>query len=61
MLRLAKDNIPILIHDDTLDRTTTGSGLVCDFTFDEIKKLDAGYFFISQKHNYKSTKSARRY
>ena len=39
----------MLIHDDTLDRTTSGSGLVCDHTFDEITNLDAGYFFYKSK------------
>ena len=39
----------MLIHDDTLDRTTNGSGLVCDYTFDEITNLDAGYFFYKSK------------
>lgn len=41
----------MLIHDDTLDRTTTGSGLVCDHTFNEITNLDAGYFFYNSKSN----------
>jgi len=41
----------LLIHDDTLDRTTNGSGLVCDYTFDEITNLDAGYFFYNSKSN----------
>ena len=48
-VKVSKDNIPLLIHDDTLDRTTNGSGLVCDHTFDEITKLDAGYFFYNSK------------
>mgnify|MGYP002014189978 FL=1 len=39
----------MLIHDDTLDRTTSGSGLVSNFTFDEISNLDAGYFFYKSK------------
>ena len=41
----------MLIHDDTLDRTTNGSGLVCDHTFEEIPNLDAGYFFYNSKSN----------
>ena len=41
----------MLIHDDTLDRTTSGSGLVCEHTFDEITNLDAGYFFYNSKSN----------
>ena len=39
----------MLIHDDTLDRTTSGSGLVSNFKFDEISNLDAGYFFYNSK------------
>ena len=40
-VKISKDNIPILIHDDTLDRTTTGSGLVCDYTYDELRNFEA--------------------
>jgi glycerophosphoryl diester phosphodiesterase len=52
-VKVSKDNIPLLIHDDTLDRTTNGSGLVCDFTFDHINQLDAGYFFYNSKTDIK--------
>ncbi len=52
-VKISKDNIPLLIHDDTLDRTTNGSGLVCDFTFDELMNFDAGYFFYKSKTNIK--------
>jgi len=31
-----------LIHDETVDRTTNGSGLVNEFSLDELRKLDAG-------------------
>ncbi len=41
-IALSKDLIPVLCHDDTLDRTTSGSGLVSDFTLEELKTLDAG-------------------
>ena len=52
-VKISKDSIPLLMHDDTLDRTTSGSGLVCNFTFDEISNFDAGYFF------YKSNTTIR--
>ena len=52
-VKVSQDNIPLLLHDDTLDRTTTGSGLVCDFTFDQINQLDAGYFFYKSKTDIK--------
>ena len=32
----------VLMHDATVDRTTTGSGKVSSLTFDEIRALDAG-------------------
>ncbi len=35
----SKDGIPVVIHDKTLDRTTTGSGLVCDFTSKELQEF----------------------
>ncbi|PSR56955.1 glycerophosphodiester phosphodiesterase [Adhaeribacter arboris] len=37
--RLTKDSVIVLMHDATLDRTTTGSGKVADYTWAELKKL----------------------
>ena len=36
-VQLSKDGIPVLIHDETLDRTTNGHGFVKDYTLDELK------------------------
>lgn len=36
-VQLSKDGIPVLIHDETLDRTTNGHGYVKDYTLDELK------------------------
>lgn len=44
-LQMTKDGELIAMHDETLDRTTNGSGLVKDYTLEEIKKLDAGSSF----------------
>jgi glycerophosphoryl diester phosphodiesterase len=41
-LRLAKDGIPVAIHDATLNRTTDGTGPVKGYTIEELKRLDAG-------------------
>jgi glycerophosphoryl diester phosphodiesterase len=41
-VKLTHDGVPILMHDDTLDRTTNGHGPVADKTWDEIRQLDAG-------------------
>lgn len=39
---LSKDMIPVIIHDETLNRTTNGKGKVSDFSLNELKKLNAG-------------------
>jgi len=41
-VQLTKDGRLAVIHDETLDRTTNGRGLVQDFTLAELKRLDAG-------------------
>jgi glycerophosphoryl diester phosphodiesterase len=42
---LTKDDEVIVIHDDTLERTSNGKGHVADFSYSELKKLDAGSWF----------------
>lgn len=44
-LQMTKDDILIGMHDETVDRTTDGSGLVKNMTLEEIKELDAGSWF----------------
>ncbi len=50
---LSKDREVVVIHDDTLDRTTNGTGLVCDYTLAELKELDAGSWFSKEFKNEK--------
>jgi len=42
---LSSDGIPIAFHDDTLERTTNGTGNVADKTYAELATLDAGFNF----------------
>ncbi len=42
-IRLTRDLVPVLMHDETVDRTTNGTGAVEGMTSAEISKLDAGY------------------
>lgn len=44
-VKLTKDGVPILFHDDTLERTTNGSGPVADTLYEDIQNLDAGNWF----------------
>lgn len=41
-VRLTADGYPVVIHDETVDRTTNGKGRVDEMTLDEIRLLDAG-------------------
>ncbi len=43
--KLTGDGVVILMHDDTLDRTTSGRGPVAQATYREIGQLDAGAWF----------------
>ncbi|MGW6917252.1 glycerophosphodiester phosphodiesterase family protein [Kitasatospora sp. NPDC054939] len=38
-IRLTRDNVPVLIHDPTVDRTTDGKGRVADLTLAQIRDL----------------------
>lgn len=44
-VQLTGDGILIVHHDDTVDKTTEGTGRVDSYTFGEIAALDAGYWF----------------
>ena len=53
-VHMTRDSRIVVIHDDTLDRTTNGTGYVRDKTLAEIKRLDAGYYFTEGKaHPYR--------
>ena len=39
------DGTVVVIHDETVDRTTDGSGTIREMTLAEVKRLDAGYRF----------------
>lgn len=44
-IHLSKDGEMIVIHDETVDRTTNGIGEVCKLSLAELKALDAGSWF----------------
>ncbi len=44
-VHLTSDGQVVVIHDNTLERTTDGRGLVSDFTLEELRRLDAGAWF----------------
>ncbi len=42
---LSRDGIPVVIHDDKVDRTTNGRGLIQQMSLAQIGQLDAGSWF----------------
>ncbi len=47
-LRLTRDGVLVVIHDETIDRTSDGQGRVIDFTVGELKQRNFGYKFKDQ-------------
>ena len=47
-VQLTRDEQIVVIHDDTVDRTTDGQGRVADFTLAELRALDAGGWFSAE-------------
>lgn len=38
-VHVTKDKVPVVMHDETLDRTTNGTGYIKDYTLNEIRKF----------------------
>ena len=47
-VHLTKDNQIVVIHDESIDRTTNGTGLIRDLTFKDIRQYSAGAWFDTQ-------------
>ncbi len=40
-LEWTSDGVPVILHDDTVDRTTDGHGAISEMTYDDTQKLNA--------------------
>ena len=47
-VHLCADGVPVVIHDETVDRTTNGTGKVMEKTVSQLQALDAGSWFHPQ-------------
>jgi len=47
-IHLSRDGVPVVIHDETLERTTDGCGLVAEMTWQQLRQLDAGSWFATE-------------
>ena len=50
-VKISKDNIPFLLHDNNLERTTSGKGSPLNYRYNELYKLDAGSWFDRKYKN----------
>lgn len=55
-LSFTADGVPVLMHDETLDRTTNGSGPVRQVRFAQLRRLDA-----SLRHRLKYAETCSRF
>lgn len=44
-VQLTRDGVPVVIHDERVDRVSDGTGWVKDYTLDEIRRLNVGVHF----------------
>lgn len=44
-VQMTKDGVLVLIHDETVNRTTNGKGFVKDYSYKDLRGLDAGTWF----------------
>jgi glycerophosphoryl diester phosphodiesterase len=51
-VHITSDGVLVAIHDDSVDATTDGTGLVGDMTFAQLEKLDAGAKFAGPDNNF---------
>ena len=59
---VTKDDQVVVMHDTTLDRTTSGTGTIASHTLAQIEKLDGAYWFHSSKDNaYRHDRSSKSY
>lgn len=47
-VQLTKDGQVVIIHDETIDRTSNGSGRVCDYTYNELLKYDFSDKYVGE-------------
>lgn len=47
-VRFTSDDVPVLMHDTTVDRTTNGSGEIAGMALSQVRALDAGSWFAKR-------------
>ena len=48
-VHFAADGAVVVCHDEKIDRTSNGQGLITDYTLSELKSMDFGYHFYGEQ------------
>jgi glycerophosphoryl diester phosphodiesterase len=56
---VTKDERLVVLHDNTVDRTTNGSGSIGDLTLRQIQRLDAAYRFVPGRNAVRGLPASR--
>src|SRR5690606_2702839 len=56
-VQITRDKKLVIMHDETVDRTTDGNGKISNFTFDQLRELDAGIKHSGGGQRYEYTQS----
>src|SRR5438552_14654033 len=51
-VHVTRDGHIVVIHDETVERTTNGEGRVQEHTLAELQRLDAGYWFSADRQQF---------
>ncbi len=51
-IRVTRDGVVVVFHDESLERTTNGVGKVADWNWEELSQLDAAYHFSPDGESY---------
>ncbi|MDL2228855.1 glycerophosphodiester phosphodiesterase [Treponema sp. OttesenSCG-928-L16] len=60
-IQLTKDGTVVIIHDETVDRVTGVKGYVKDFTFEELRKLNASQGVYGDQFGFNAIPSLEEY
>jgi glycerophosphoryl diester phosphodiesterase len=58
---ITKDDQVVVMHDTTLDRTTSGTGTIASHTLKQVEKLDGAYWFAAADNAYKHDRATSAY
>lgn len=50
-VQMTRDGVLVLMHDEMVNRTTDGSGFIKDYSYSDISRLDAGFWYSKEFKN----------